>query len=781
MKHIIVCLMGLLAWWCCVAGAWGGEATLDQDFQAEGRLTIDLGAYSDTANVVVVQPDGKILLGGASANGTNLDMALVRLQPDGSRDESFNLDGSVITPVGPGDDAILALGLLADGRIVAAGYTDSGTDHDFVVARYLPDGSLDHEFGLDGMVITSVGNGDDEITGLYIDKDNGVLVAGTVTGTAGRVVALARYREDGSLDTDFGDQGISMVGVGQDGLAQGVARRQDGSIVVSGSWGDGKRTAVMVLGFDPRGELRPAYGVEGIGVPVATSQISEGYGMTALPDGSVVVAGSVGVEGERDAALFRFGPDGQPDETFGDEGVLVTRASATDDVLYAVVGKEQSLTATGYAATENGRDLLVVACEFQGQSQGKKQATAKVANGLIHIGKLEVRQSRSPESIEYGQNRYPGMYTKMVTTDFGYGEAVGYGLALQPDGKVVVAGVTTEKGSPSMAVARFGSSKEGTVTKNTSASSLGPDISGYILTKEITDVTRVGAYVHCEVLPGAGRVVERGVVFSIAPNPSMKEGLPDGGGGDGNNDNNGDNGNNGDNSGDNSKPVTPKQIKGTAFMVPARIFSGDTMLRLTSKVADFLVTPAMAAGDGGSEQQPSDFLSQRESFLEEGYAKAGEGTGVYTAWLDNLKPGTFFYVRAYVKVEQGDGGEQVTYYGNQLGFRTADSCFVATAAFGSIFHPYVRVLRDFRDRFLMGHVVGERLVSLYYRYSPPIADHIQSNGGLRFLTRIMLLPLVGMAWIGLQTGGTGILLVAGALFCAYLFIRKPLAVRRPAR
>ena len=371
------------------------------------------------------------------------------------------------------------------------------------------------------------------------------------------------------------------------------------------------------------------------------------------------------------------------------------------------------------------------------------------------------------------------MHIKMATTDFGYGEAIGYSLALQPDGKVVVAGVTTEKGSPSMAVARFGSPQEGTVTKSTSLSGLGADISGYILTKEITDVTRVGAYVHCEVLPDAGRVVERGVVFSIAPNPGMKEGLPDGGGGD--DGNNGDSSNNGDTNGDNSKPVTPKRIEGTVSVVPASVFSAGNMLRLTSKVADFFVTPAMAAGDGDSGQPPSDFLSQREIFLEEGYAKAGEGTGVYTVWLDNLKPGTFFYVRAYVKVEQGDEGQQMTYYGNQLGFRTADSCFVATAAFGSIFHPYVRVLREFRDRFLMGHVLGERLVSLYYRYAPPIADHIQSNGTLRFLTRIMLLPLTGMAWIGLQTGGTGILLVAGALFCAYLLIRKPLAVRRPVR
>jgi len=86
--------------------------------------------------------------------------------------------------------------------------------------------------------------------------------------------------------------------------------------------------------------------------------------------------------------------------------------------------------------------------------------------------------------------------------------------------------------------------------------------------------------------------------------------------------------------------------------------------------------------------------------------------------------------------EDGDGG--------------GGGCFIATAAYGSPIHPHLDTLRDFRDKYLMPNGFGQKLVELYYRYSPSIADFIAKHRVMKVAVRINLLPLIAFSFLMLN-------------------------------
>jgi hypothetical protein len=97
-------------------------------------------------------------------------------------------------------------------------------------------------------------------------------------------------------------------------------------------------------------------------------------------------------------------------------------------------------------------------------------------------------------------------------------------------------------------------------------------------------------------------------------------------------------------------------------------------------------------------------------------------------------------------------------------------CFIATAAFGADWHAEVLALRDFRDRFLMTHQPGRRLVAWYYAHGPSAAHYIDEHAILKPVVRVLLLPLVFVALVML--GASWPAVIAAPTLVAVLIARR---------
>jgi len=110
---------------------------------------------------------------------------------------------------------------------------------------------------------------------------------------------------------------------------------------------------------------------------------------------------------------------------------------------------------------------------------------------------------------------------------------------------------------------------------------------------------------------------------------------------------------------------------------------------------------------------------------------------------------------------------------------SSGGCFIATAAFGSLMEPHVKILRDFRDRHLLNSAFGEMIVSLYYKYSPPVAHFIEKHQTVKAVVRIWLMPLIAFSSLALHfgfamTAGMAIFLVGLSIILVLFFLRKML-------
>ncbi len=317
------CQFGITAW-----GARFSDGTLDETFGTGGKVTTDFGG-TEGARAMVRQPDGKILVVGGTSNGSNHDFALARYWPNGSLDSSFGGgDGLVTTGFGIGIDVAAAVVLQPDGRILVAGTSYNGSSYDFALARYDEYGDLDMVFGISGKVTTDFAGGNDNGRAIVLQSDGGIVVAGESIAGSTVNFALTRYDKYGILDPEFGAGGKVTTDFGGDfDYCYAVVLQPDGKLVVAGeAWtGSNYDFALARYGWSD-GEIA----VSGNGVDItdgdSTPDIADhsDFGSTCAVSGSVA----------RVFTISNSGPDNL--NLTGSPRVAITGAHAADFTVTAL-------------------------------------------------------------------------------------------------------------------------------------------------------------------------------------------------------------------------------------------------------------------------------------------------------------------------------------------------------------------------------------------------------------------------------------------------------------
>jgi uncharacterized delta-60 repeat protein len=217
------------------------DGSLDSTFDTDGKATYSVGDYDDRALAMALQEDGKIILGGSSLGALITEYSLLRVNDNGSPDNSFGTDGRVITPFDTHGNELHDIKLLPDGKICATGRSygllNGGFAYNFSLIQYLSDGSLNLDFGVDGKVITNIGgNFDNDFSdALVVQPDGKIIVGGTSLALFYFQFAAVRYTASGDLDATFGTDGIVLTPIGtSSAYGSDIVLQNDGKLVILG-------------------------------------------------------------------------------------------------------------------------------------------------------------------------------------------------------------------------------------------------------------------------------------------------------------------------------------------------------------------------------------------------------------------------------------------------------------------------------------------------------------------------------------------------------------------
>jgi uncharacterized delta-60 repeat protein len=400
-------------------------------------------------------------------------------QEAGTLDPTFGTGGrATFDPSGVSASNTAAVLALPDGRLVLAGRVGP----DAVLLRLTADGALDPTFGTDGVATMDLGGAED------VFADVALLPGGALVAVGGRLDedhvstggALARFTAAGVPDPDFGTGGVVLEDDAQQLV--GLALQPDGRLVVVGTGSEVAGAGLFLARYASDGTPDATFGTGGVAL-IAPERFVVAYDVALAADGGV---GAVGVafseESFFDSRFFvaRVLADGAPDPAFGSGGYVTTDFGSRYDVATGLVVDAEGRTVVSGATIDlfgGSSDLVLARYTAEGTLDPTFDGDGVVRSGafgplalasdiaLQADGKLVVAGAAGTEAeADFLLARYTPAgdlddtfgTAGTTTTDFGASD-VAYALAFQPGGRLVLVGGTgdADQVQTQIAVARF--------------------------------------------------------------------------------------------------------------------------------------------------------------------------------------------------------------------------------------------------------------------------------------------------------------------------------------
>ena len=348
-------------------------------------------------------------------------------QNAGTLDENFGNNGIVVTNLYNRTEVATSMDVYSDGRIVLGGTLSDNNEQDVILACYLEDGSLDAGFSGDGLLRLNYPGSSDNLNDLVVQDDGKIVFVGETSGDDYQDIIVARLNEDGSFDNTFSNDGMLVIDINDDDYGRAVAIQDDGKIVIAGSCVSDGEIDLIMCRLNPDGTFDNTFAGNGKLIYDLNWGSYDYMNDVALYGGNIFVSGycweGSNNRGNKGVAVVKIDDEGQVVSSFGDNGLAFIELDVFD--IEMGFGSKMAINSNG----------IYVAARYEPDNVKTDMAVVNI----LHNG--------YPNS-DFGNQGI--VIVEMVVN------SAAYGIALQPDGKILTAGkMYADYSTTNSFVARF--------------------------------------------------------------------------------------------------------------------------------------------------------------------------------------------------------------------------------------------------------------------------------------------------------------------------------------